>query len=432
MFDKILGITAVFLERWIWFVVAFIALYLPLFLVKNWWLMRIRRKFISEMKWINLEIKIPKENLKSPKSMEQVFASLYATYSFGFNWIDRWWFGEVEEWMSFEMVGFAQSMHFYAYIPEKHKNLVESAFFAQYPDTEIHVTEDYGGRFGNDLPNDTFDIFGADFILARENYYPIKTYEFFEDIAEEKRLDPIATISETMAVLKDDEMIWLQILIRPTGDNWKKEADEVINKIMGRETKASGTGIVDALFEFLRNLVWAPAQYPVWSEGGGEAKPSNPTRLSPGEQDFLKAVENKTSKPGFETILRFIYLDKKDSFTSSNISAVMGVVNQFRTQNFNSFRPNPETVTKPRNVGLFFRKPRLLRRKKKLFRSYLNREMPLQPKRPFSLRFKTCILSIEELATIYHPPITIVGAPSLKRLESKKGSAPSSLPIIIH
>ncbi len=430
MLDEIFATTAVFFDKWTWLIVLFAASYLLLIWVKNWWLMKIRRKFINEIKWINLEIKIPKENLRSPKSMEQVFASLYATYSFGFKWIDKWWFGKVEEWMSFEMVGFAQGMHFYAYIPEKHKPLVESAFFAQYPETEIHVTEDYVRRFGGDLPNDTFDIFGADFILARENYYPIKTYQFFEDIIEERRLDPIATISETMAGLKDDEMIWLEILIRPTGDNWKTEAEEVINKVMGRNAKTSGSGIVDVFMEFLKNLIWAPAKYPVWSGGGGEAKPSNAARLSPGEQDFLKAVENKTSKPGFETILRFIYLDKKDSFTGSNVSAVMGAINQFRTQNLNSFRPNPGTITVPRAVGLFYRIPRLLRRKKKLFKSYLDREMPLEPKRPFSLRFKTCILSVEELATIYHPPITIVGATSLERLEAKKGSAPSSLPII--
>lgn len=52
------------------------------------------------------------------------------------------------------------------------------------------------------------------------------------------------------------------------------------------------------------------------------------------------------------------------------------------------------------------------------------------PKWPFSLYLKTSVFSVEELATLYHPPITYVGAPNLEPLEAKKGSAPSNLPIV--
>jgi len=418
------------LSGWAGLIVFLISLYVLIILGRYWWLIRVRKKFIENIKWVMLEIKIPKENLKSPKAMEQVFASLHATYSFGLIWVDRWWVGKVEEWMSLEMVGFAHGIHFYAYVPEKYRNLVEASLFSQYPEAEIHEAEDYTGKFGDDLPNDTYDIFGTDFILARENYYPIKTYQFFEENIEERRLDPIANISEAMSGLKSDEMIWLQLLIRPTGNIWRSEAEEVINKVMGRTPKAPPQGIGDALIQFLSNLILAPVQYPTWSKGGGEEKPTDRKMPTPGEQEFLKAIENKISKLGFEAILRFIYLDKKDSFTASNVAAVMGAMRQFGTQNLNSLRPNASTLTVPRVVGKIFRKRRLLKRKKKLFKSYLKREMPLEPKIPFVLRFKTSVFSIEELATLYHPPIAAAGAPSLKPLEAKKGSSPPNLPIV--
>ncbi len=410
-------------------VVFLISLSVLIVLGRHFWLIRLREKFIKNIKWVTLEIKIPKENLKSPKAMEQVFAGLHATYTNGIKRFDKWWNGKIEEWMSLEMVGFSHGIYFYAYVPEKYRNLVEASFFSQYPESEINEVEDYTSRFGDDLPNDTYDIFGTDFDLARENYYPIKTYQFFEETIEERRLDPIANIFEVMSGLKIDEMIWLQLLIRPAGNTLSSKAEEAINKIMGRASKAP-QGKSNALVQFIKSLMLASVQHPDLSKGGGDEKPAERKMPTPGEQEILKAIENKISKLSFETIWRFMYLDKKDSFTASNVAAVMGSMRQFSTQNLNSFRPNSQTITTPKAAGKIFRKRRLLKRKKKLFKSYMKREMPLQPRMPLVLRFKTFILSVEELATLYHPPIIAVGAPSLEHLEAKKGRAPSNLPII--
>ena len=414
-------------------VVFLISLYFLVIFGRYFWLIRIRKKFIEDIKWVMLEIKIPKENLKSPKAMEQVFASLHATYTSGIKRIDKWRLGKVEEWMSLEMAGFAHRIHFFAYVPEKYRTLVEASFFSQYPEIEIHEAEDYTGKFGDDLPNDTYDIFGTDFILAKENYYPIKTYQFFEENVEERRLDPISNIFEVMSGLKEDEMIWLQLLIRPTGNTLVSKADELINKIMGRAAKAP-SGIGNELIKFITSFATAinplhSAEGAASSKSSSAEKPIDKKAPTPGEQEILKAVENKISKLCFEVIWRFMYIDKKDSFVASNVTATMGAMKQFSTQNLNSFRPNSGTITTPRASGKIFRKRKLLKRKKKLFMSYLKREMPLEPKIPFVLNFKTSILSIDELATLYHPPIISVGAPSLRHLEAKKGSAPSNLPI---
>lgn len=431
MLDETLIKIGEVLGGWIWLIGFLIFLFILIVLGRHFWLIRLREKFIENIKWVILEIKIPKENLKSAKAMEQVFASLHGTYSFGIGFIDKWWKGKVEEWMSLEMVGFAHGINFYIYVPEKYRPLVEASFFSQYPEAEIHEAEDYTGKFGDDLPNDTYDIFGTDFMLKKESYYPIKTYEFFEENVEERRLDSVASIFEAMSGLKIDEMIWLQLLIRPTENAYGSGVDEVIGKIMGRPAKVP-QNIGNDLIGFLNDIILALVPDSTPSKNGGEKKSTDVKwkMSTPGEQEVLKAIENKISKLSFETIWRFIYLDKKDSFTDSNVAAVMGATRQFSTQNLNSLRPNTKTLTVPKWVGKIFRKPRLLKRKKQLFQSYRKREMPLEPKIPFVLHFKTSILSIEELATLYHPPITAVGAPSLEHLEAKKGSAPPNLPII--
>jgi hypothetical protein len=43
-------------------------------------------------------------------------------------------------------------------------------------------------------------------------------------------------------------------------------------------------------------------------------------------------------------------------------------------------------------------------------------------------KYNDFILSTEELATIFHLPSTVIGTPTFKRAESKKGEAPSNLP----
>src|SRR3989344_8648193 len=110
MIDEILISIATAMTGWGGFLVLFVSLVVLVILGKDWWLLRLRGRTTAGMKRIVLEIKIPKENLKTPKAMEQVFSSLHATYTFGLKGVDKWWFGRIEEWMSLEMVGFAHSV----------------------------------------------------------------------------------------------------------------------------------------------------------------------------------------------------------------------------------------------------------------------------------------------------------------------------------
>ena len=397
---------------------------------RGWWLSSKINQYISSIEWVILEIRIPKDNLKSIKSMEQVFASLHGTYSQGIKRRERWFQGKVEDWISLEIAGFAERIHFYIRIPKKYRKLVEAAFFSQYPDAEVEESEDYTNLLPRNLPNEEFDIWGTDYVLARDDAYPIKTYPNFEQMLqfEELSIDPLATITEVISNLKNDELIWLQFLIRPLGPEWIAKTKGTVNELTGKSGKG-GKGIIDSLIEFARNLISAPVIHPEWSEG--TSTPSVQERLTPGKQDTVKAVEGKMSKLAFDAIFRFIYIDKKSEFTGENVTAVAGAINQFAALNLNSFKPNMKTITIITKVSrLFNRKANLLRRKKLLYEHYLYRDIA-QP-RPFryGLKLKTSILNAEELATVYHPPLAMVTAAKLRVLETRKGEPPINLPLI--
>ena len=411
-------------------------LILPLFVFFLYWNLRmiyIRTRYIKTTQWSMFEIKIPKDILKTPKAMEQIFSSLAATYSFGLKPVEKYVDGKVEPWISFEMMGHAGGVYFFVRIPSKFRNLLESAIYAQYPAAELHETEDYTEHLSPNLPNKVYDIWGTDLILTKESYYPIKTYPFFEETQEEKRLDPIAAISEVMSNLNEDEMIWLQILISPTGEPsgnyWQKEGLEKIDEIAGRKTKKSEAGLGSSLLDWARNIFLAPIEQPTWA--GDKTEEFSVLRfLHPGEQEVVKAISNKIAKFGFETNIRFVYIDKRDDFTPANVSAVLGAFQQFRTSDLNSFKPDRRTITlKTGWLPKFFPKYKQLvefSRKRRIFDGYVSRRFGRYNKRRPE---KFPILNTEELATIYHFPTMMVEAPRLRKLEAKKAGPPAGLPI---
>ena len=410
-----------------------------------------------EGKWKLFELKFPSENLKSPKAMEQVFASLHGVYSFGLNNREIWWNGKIEPWFSLEMVGRGNDVRFYIRCQDGQKNVVEAAFFAQYPGIEITEVPDYVNDLPEVIPNDTYDLDGTDFLLPRNDAYPIKTYEFFESPDEEKQLDPMATLVEAASGLKEEEVMLVQILIRPTGDpsnsRWRKEGRKIIDKITGYKEPPKPPGMMAGVYQFFKNLFNAFYKPPQW---GVEKKEEirNFKMYGPGETDVMKAVDEKMAKSVFDTVIRTIYLDRKDSYTGKNFGAMMAAFGQFGTGNFNGFKPNMGTLTKGTKVGghsrdggkwpwnMFFRERRLVNRKRKLYRAYKEREMPrdshARPKRLYTgqyhklgdLHLYSSIMATHELATIFHPPGHPIVGHKVGQLPAKKSGPPIGLPII--
>ncbi len=386
------------------------------------WLYHVFVAYLKTLNWIVLEVKIPATIDKTPKAMEQVFAAVYGIYSFGFKVLQMYVEGHLrEDWISFELVGLAGGVHFYIRTPSSYRNIVESAIYAQYPEAEINQVTDYMDLYPRTLPNKTYDIWGTDYHLIRADAYPIQTYHYFEEITEERRLDPVSTITEVMSKLKNDEMIAIQIFVSPTGPDtgrdWKKEAEEVRDKLVGRKKPEKKT-FSGAIKDFINNLAKAAFKHPEWPEEVKKDDSGKLASLTVGERDVVEAVEKKMSRLGFETNIRFVFIDRRDNFNRSHIGAVMSTFHQFSTQNLNGFRPNLDTMTLIRGNIKYMKKTRLWYKKRRMWEAFKRLYWPR----------RTSVLNVEELATIYHFPTTTVGAPLLRRLGAKKGEPPAGLP----
>ena len=190
------------------------------------------------LEWILLEIVPPRDIQKTARAMEQFFAALHAVHGIP-NWYDRNFLGIQSYLFSLEIISQNGEIHFLIRTLPRFRDLIEANIYAQYPEAEITQAIDYVDLVPADIPNEDYDLFGSELILMKEDAYPIRTYPDFEkDIAmDEQRIDPMASLLEVMSKLEQGEQVWIQTLIRPVYDDWKKEGEKLRDKLVGRAEK---------------------------------------------------------------------------------------------------------------------------------------------------------------------------------------------------
>lgn len=392
------------------------------------WKLYIHVRFLKSIKWVVLEIKVPKDVLKTPKAMEQIFAAAHTPYSYGIRPYDKYIKGIDEKFMSFELVGRAGETHFYLRVPAELRNLMESAIFGQYPNAEIVEVEDYLKELPHILPNDQIDVGGFEEVFAKPDHYPLRTYQAFEESIEEQRIDPIAQLVEAMSKMEGDQQFWMQLVTVPTGLDWVNKGEKEINKIHNiEEEKPHKSGFFPKidLGITLGEAIRGPFEHPgAASAHKTEEKPKKQARtvLTAKEKELTEGITAKISKFGLQTTIRFMFIGRKgeNPGVDRNMTFAHGYIRQFNTQTLNNLRPNKEYNSAGYTVRGFFKPMRLNFKKRIMYERYTH----------VSHDHHAPILNIEELATIYHFPITAVTTTQLEKIESKKGAPPATLPVV--
>jgi hypothetical protein len=364
-----------------------------------------------------LELKVPQNILKTPKAMEQVFSAAYLE-------------GQKHKFkrfhMAFEMAGRAGESRFYLRLPAQFRNMMEAAVYAQYPDAEITEVDDYVKQMPKVLPNQDFDLHGLEETLAADSYYPIATYLNFEDSVEERRLDPISFLMEAMAKLKESEQLWFQLVVKSPSPAeaaaWKKKGESGINKLLGvEEKKPAGFWAGFGPGVGLRDILLSPIQHPNEAVPPKKEEKEKPNQKGqhPVIKEAVEGIRQKVSKLAFETTVRALYLDRRESFAQDNVNAIGAFFRLFNTQHLNSFKPEAARTTgKPKGL---FKKWKLALRKREFYGAYTGARPTGGAK---------CMLNVEELATLYHFPIGTVGTTELQKVASRKSGPPASLPMV--
>jgi len=400
-----------------WWWIVFPAVFYLLF--KAFWMDYVIGDWLGDLsrKSILLELIPPKNIERGPKPIEALFSGIGGV-AVTINPFDKYLKGTLMHRFSLELVGKEGEIHFYIRTDKKYRNLIEANIYAQYPDAEIIEVEDYTKNFPRTIPNKEWDLWGTDVQALKPDPYPIRTYDYFKEEITGEMIDPMASMVEVLGRLGPGQHIWLQYVIWPRQESWNKDKAQrdVVADLAGR-TKDDKSGVLDDLVEVLSSVIkgiFAPVEFK-----SKEKKEEQPLefKLTPVEKDILKKVEENLSYNMFCVKMRYIILAKKEVFDKSFVSTFTGAIKQFNDQNLNSLKPYDLSKSQ---ASYIFTQSRLEHRKRKIYRRFKERNMD-------GMLFN---FSAKEMATVYHFPDLSVMAPTLPRVDSKKGSAPANLPIL--
>lgn len=340
-----------------------------------------RLEWLSSMRFTTLRIDVPKNNDKMPLASEQMFASIHGIFSHS---------AFHQYHLSFEVVAKDKFIQFYVTVPTHLKDFIEGQIYAQYPTVEINEVDD----FAEGLRAREVNFAVTELEMTKPDVYPIRFFDSFE-------VDPLAGITSVMSKLGSNERVWIQLLIRPVGDNWQERGNNIVSAVRAGK-KPGGQAIFDSIISGAKNSLKAILVQAV--NPGVETAPSdkNDVKLPSTVEDALKGIEQKITKLGFETKIRILSIANDPVTAEVKCQSVAAAFKQFNTTNLNGFK-----------VGT------ILKNNFDAWQAFVGREFV----------DKGNILNITELASIYHLPNQTVETPSIVWSGSKKGEPPANLPL---
>ncbi len=384
------------------------------------WKKYVKAKFFAAQTYTVLEIKIPKNNTKSPLSME-LFLNALSQGGKDYEFKKEYITGEVRPWFSLEIASIGGAVRFFIWTKTKYKELLENQLYSQYPEIEVN---DIGVRdYTYNVPFDpnTYEYWGTEIRKKEASHLPVKTYMAYklqDNPDDEFKIDPITPMIEFLGSISKDEQVWLQICVRAHGKDiydkekgayvdWRHAAQKDIIKLTKRDQKVDGDKT-------------SPWQFV----------------LTKGEKQAADAIEDNITKTAFDCGIRAIYIAKKNAYKKSAIGGIKNAFKQYNVTNLNSLEGvndiDPDKFRFNKYIG---GERRLIEHKKRLFDLYRHRAffypefVPYGHKEDFKFDPRLTVFSSEELATMYHFPGDVSKTPTITRVTAKKAEAPSDLPI---
>lgn len=374
---------------------------------------------IAKAKTVLLELRMPRDTMKTPLAMETVLSSLHIG-SGEAHWYKKWVQGGTRPWFSLEIASIGGRIRFFIWTRENFRRGIENIFYAQYPGMEIIEAEDYSRLI--DPSSKEYDMWGDEFVHTKEDPIPIKTYVDYQldkpGAKPEEQIDPMTQMLEVMAGIGPQEQIWLQMVIRMTkGEKYAGKLDKA-GKPYTWQTEALD------LIEKIREKTMKPGKYtdPVTGKTIETQGFPNPTK---GQMDAMTAIERNISKQGFDVGMRAIYTAPKEAYQGGKtIAFLLSMFKPFASESGNGFKPAGNFDASFKDYP--WEDPKGIAKQEAhedIVKWYRRRAFYHEP---YIGDWMT--MSTEEIATLFHVPSATVATPGLARIQSTTGGAPSNLP----
>ncbi|PIX80361.1 hypothetical protein COZ35_00990, partial [Candidatus Peregrinibacteria bacterium CG_4_10_14_3_um_filter_44_21] len=248
--------------------------------------------------------------------MKQFYEALYAIHNSKL--VDYF---KGQDFLSFEYVVKDGVIDFYCVVPAKLATFVEKQLTSFYADSYVEKVEDYNVFLKGNKAT------GVYMKLSKSPCYPIRTYEHMTS-------DPLNNMTNIMSKVDKKEAAAIQFMIRPAADGWQKRGRKIAKDIM--DAKPAG------LLTKLNPFAWLGAMLNLLMRGPADeylgTKPDQAGRTTPLTDEQVKAIEQKNTQVGYETIIRIVASAPTMAAADGLCTTLRGGFSQFGSPDNNSFQ----------------------------------------------------------------------------------------------
>jgi len=304
-----------------------------------------------------------------------------------------------DDQVSFEIVALDGLIKFFVVMPDYLHDFFEQQIHAQYPSAQIKEIEDYN------MFRPRGYIASAPLVLNKSWIFPIRSYKKSES-------DPLNSLTNAMSKVEKNQGAAIQILVRTAPRKWRQQGLRVISDMQQGKTlneainKFAPEKIIGGALNVATNALlgsmgsdqsWRGQQIP-----GAPMQQPKEYRHTNIEQELMKSIGEKSSKVGFEVNVRVVTSADKPQLAEMNL---------FNLCNAFAVFLGPES-------GMNFYKEKYFS-KRALIKSFIYRSF--DEKRRF-------VLNTEELASVYHMPISSTETPNIEWLKARGATPPLNMP----
>jgi hypothetical protein len=293
--------------------------------------------------------------------------------------------------ISLEIANSAKSEEiiFYIALPKKFRESIEKQIHSFFPGAVLEKTEDYNIFFPGSFTE-------ASLIKLKNKYtLPIRTYENME-------VDPLSAITNAMSKLEtESEGAAIQLILKPAGTKWRMKGKKIAQEMQqGKRLKDADRSIISKVGKGVSSAA-IDALSPSKKEETVFKNEPKPVQLTPEEQELVKSIENKASKTGYQVNIRLLASSASSERSQMILAQMENAFAQYENGDINYFQI--KNRAKKKDVAYNF-----------IFRNFIEEE--------------AIILNNEEIASIFHLPISTTETPKIKMLKSNAAAPPLDIP----
>ncbi|HNW55680.1 MAG TPA: type IV secretion system DNA-binding domain-containing protein [bacterium] len=374
-----------------------ISFFLAWFLIVIWryliWSRSVRHGYFEQVVYL---VKLPKnrhgdqEQEYSVQKMreeiacaETIFASIGGLRAL--RGLAAWLWGR-DDHFSFEIVANNGLISFYIVSPKRLSRYLEQQINAHYPDAVLEEVPDYN------LFKASSQVSSGSLKTTHHFALALKTYP-------KQDADLMNSQLNVMSKLAPDDSLAIQYTVRSAYGVWHSIVKKIVQTAHKQKSLSAALkhGFMQSWLDFFSDLFKSKEQR------DKELSRQAEKRLTALEEESLKTIEEKNSKAGLDVNLRIVACSSEKTRSEALLADLVSALSQYNYYEYGNSFANKARNTKSKQLVEEF-----------IYRRFNEKE--------------SFLLNTEELASLFHFPLSNAETPNIVWLNAKQAAAPANVP----